>query len=98
MNRIGVSASLLVGLLFMTGWEEPAFAEESATKPGVMERIEATAKKVGKKLEEAVTKTAKKVEEKHIGDKIGQKLKKAADKTAEGFEKAGNKIEQKLGN
>jgi len=62
----------------------------------VVERIEGTAKKVGKKIEQGISKTAKKIEEKHLGDKIEQKLKKAARKTAEGFKKAGEKIDQKL--
>lgn len=73
----------------------PVLAEESQ---GIMERVETTAKRVGQKIEDKTKAVVKKVEEKHIGDKIEQKLKKAATKTAEGFEKAGKKIEQKLGN
>jgi hypothetical protein len=72
-------------------------AEDGVTeKPGVMERIGNTAKKVGDKIGQGFTKAAKKIEDKHIGEKIEQKLNKAATKTAEGFEKAGKKIDQKL--
>lgn len=70
-------------------------AEESK---GMMERVDDTAQRVGQKIEGKTKAVVKKVEEKHIVDKIGQKLKKAATKTAEGFEKAGNKIKEKLGN
>lgn len=74
-----------------------ALAEGEATdKPGVMERIGNTAKKVGNKIEQGFTKAARKLEEKKVGEKIERKLKKAATKTAEGFKKAGNKIDQKL--
>ena len=74
-----------------------ALAESEPTdNRTVVERIEGTAKKVGKKIEQGVSKTAKKIEEKHLGEKIERKLKKAATKTAEGFKKAGEKIDQKL--
>ena len=74
-----------------------ALAESEPTdNRTVVERIEGTAKKVGKKIEQGFSKAAKKIEEKHLGDKIEQKLKKAATKTVEGFKKAGRKIDQKL--
>jgi len=98
MKTQNMAAGLLAGMVMVVGTNASAFAAEPSQGPGVMERIEATAKKVGKKIEEGFTKTTKKIEDKHIGDKIEQKLRKAANKTAEGFEKAGNKIEQKLGN
>ena len=69
---------------------------EPAGDRTVVERIEGTAKKVGKKIEQGFSKAAKKIEEKHIGEKVERKLKKAATKTAEGFKKAGEKIDQKL--
>jgi predicted PurR-regulated permease PerM len=87
--------SLLLLLVLVVYAAGPVLAEESQ---GVMERVETTAKRVGQKIEDKTKAVVKKVEEKHIGDKIEQKLKKAANKTAEGFEKAGKKIEQKLGN
>lgn len=94
-QRIGLVAGLLLPLWAASG--ALVFAEgESASNPGVFERIGNTAKKVGHKIEQGVGKAVKKVEEKHIGEKVEQKLKKAADKTAEGFRKAGNKIDQKL--
>jgi adenylosuccinate synthase len=72
-------------------------SESSAdSKPGPVDKVGETIKKIGKKIEEGVTKTAKKVEDKHIPEKVEQKLKKAADKTAEGFSKAERKIKQKL--
>jgi hypothetical protein len=74
-----------------------ALADGEATeKPGVMERIGNTAKKVGNKIEQGFTKAARKLEQKKVGEKIEQKLNKAARKTAEGFKKAGDKIDQKL--
>ncbi len=72
----------------------PVLAEESQ---GMMERVETTAKHVGQKIEDKTKAVVKKVEDKHVVDKVGEKLKKAATKTVEGFEKAGNKIKQKLG-
>jgi len=98
MKRYGFTACMLTGAMLIIGMGENVLAEEPGSKPGVMERIETTVKKVGKKIEEGFNKTVKKVEDKHIGDKIEKKLKKAATKTGEGFEKAGKKIEQKLGN
>jgi len=94
-------AVLMMGsIFFVEGGGGHLFAADSPSNEGsgVGARIEATAKKVGKKIEDGITKTVKKVEDKHIGDKIERKLKKAANKTAEGFEKAGKKIEQKFGN
>ena len=74
-----------------------ALAESEPTDNStVVERIEGTAKKVGKKIEQGFSKTAKKIEDKHIGEKVEQKLKKAATKTGEGFKKAGDKIDKKL--
>jgi hypothetical protein len=63
----------------------------------VVQRIEATAKKVGDNIEKGFTKAVKKIEEKHIGEKVERKLKKAVTKTEEGFKKAGKKLEQKFG-
>ena len=86
---------LLLPILVISG--SIALAESEPTdNRTVVERIEGTAKKVGRKIEQGFSKTAKKIEEKHIGEKIEQKLKKAATKTAEGFKKAGEKIDQKL--
>lgn len=82
---VGLAVALVAG---------PAQGEESK---GMMQRVEATAKEVGSKIERGVKKVVKKVEEKHVADKVERKLKKAANKTAEGFEKAGKKIKQKLG-
>jgi len=74
-----------------------ALAEgETTEKPGVMERIENTAKKVGNKIEQGFTKAGRKLKEKKVGEKIERKLKKAVTKTEEGFKKAGKKIDQKL--
>jgi len=74
-----------------------ALAEgERTEKPGVLERIGNSAKKVGNKIEQGFTKAAKKLEQKKVGEKIERKMKKAANKTAEGFKKAGDKIDQKL--
>jgi Ni/Co efflux regulator RcnB len=87
--------SLLLLLVLVVYAAGPVLAEESQ---GMMERVETTAKRVGQKVEDKTKAVVKKVEDKHIGDKIERKLKKAANKTAEGFEKAGKKIEQKLGN
>ena len=84
-------AVLAVSLVTFGG--SPVFAEES---PGMMERVETTAKHIGEKIESKTKAVVKKVEEKHVVDKVGEKLKKAATKTAEGFEKAGNKIKEKL--
>jgi hypothetical protein len=88
------------GWLLVLLWTLPGAtvsAEDGATeKPGVMERIGNTAKKVGDKIGQGFTKAAKKIEDKRIGEKIERKLDKAATKTAEGFKKAGNKIDQKL--
>jgi hypothetical protein len=70
---------------------------EPAENPSVFERIGNTAKKVGKKIEQGFTKAAKKLEQKKVGEKIERKLKKAARKTAEGFKKAGDKMDKKLG-
>lgn len=97
MKKPNMVVRMLAGMAMVVGTSVSTFAAESGQGPGVMERIEATAKKVGKKIEQGFKKTARKVEEKHIGDKIERKLKKAANKTAEGFDKAGKKIEQKLG-
>lgn len=86
---------LLLPILVVPG--AAALAEGDSTDDRtVLERIEGTAKKVGKKIEQGVSKTAKKIEDKHLGDKIEQKLKKAVRKTEEGFKKAGDKIDQKL--
>ncbi len=82
----------LVAALVLSG-VSPVLAEES---PGMMQRVETTAKRVGQKIENKTKAVVKKVEEKHVVDKVGEKLKKAATKTAEGFEKAGSKIKQKL--
>lgn len=71
----------------------PVSAEESQ---GMMERVGTAAKHIGEKFESKTKAVVKKVEEKHVVDKVGEKLKKAATKTAEGFEKAGNKIKEKL--
>jgi len=86
-----VFAVLSIVAVFAAG---PVFADEAQ---GVMERVGASAKRVGQKIEDKTKAVVKKVEEKHIVDKVGEKLKKAATKTAEGFEKAGNKIKAKLG-
>lgn len=91
MLRKQVLYALSTVVLFAAG---PVFAEESQ---GMMERVESTAKHIGEKIESKTKAVVKKVEEKHVVDKVGEKLKKAATKTAEGFEKAGNKIKQKLG-
>jgi hypothetical protein len=92
--------SRLAGWLLVLLWTfsgTTVLAEEGTTeKPGVMERIGNTAKKVGDKIGQGFTKAGKKIEDKHIGEKIERKLNKAAAKTAEGFKKAGNKIDQKL--
>ena len=72
-----------------------ALAEESQ---GMMQQVETTAKHIGEKIEKKAKAVVKKVEEKHVVEKVEQKLKKAATKTAEGFEKAGTKIKEKLGN
>lgn len=86
--------------LFLPIWvasSSAAWADNEPTRDrSVVERIEGTAKKVGKKIEQGFSKAAKKIEEKHIGEKVERKLKKAATKTAEGFKKAGEKIDQKL--
>lgn len=87
---------LLLPLGVALGSEALAMSEPTGN-PGVMERIERTAKKVGNKIEHGFSKAAKKLEEKHLGDKVEKKLQKAATKTAEGFKKAGKKIDQKLG-
>ena len=82
--------SILVGILAAgTG-----SAEESK---GVFEQIGDSAQRVGHKIEDKTKRVVKKVEDKHVGEKIEQKLKKAVTKTGEGFEKAGKKIKQKLG-
>ena len=86
-------SSILAVTALMLG-AAPVFAEES---PGVMQRVEAGAKHVGQKIEDKTKAVAKKVEDKHVIDKVGEKLKKDATKTAEGFEMAGKKIKQKLG-
>jgi len=85
-------ALLTLPMLFAAG---AVWAEES---DGMMQRLDRAAKRVGQKIEEKTKAVVKKVEEKHVVDKVEQKLKKAARKTGEGFEKAGKKIEQKLGN
>ncbi len=86
--------------LLLLIWVVSASAALAESEPTdnrtVIERIEGTAKKVGKKIEQGFSKTVKKIEEKHLGDKVEKKLKKAARKTAEGFKKAGEKIDQKL--
>ena len=86
--------------LFLPIWVASSSAALADSEPtgdrSVVERIEGTAKKVGKKIEQGFSKAAKKIEEKHIGEKVERKLKKAATKTAEGFKKAGEKIDQKL--
>lgn len=87
-----VCALSCVVFAFLSG---TGLAEESK---GVFERIGDSAKRIGQKIEEKTKAVVKKVEDKHVGDKIERKLKKAATKTGEGFEKAGRKIEQKLGN
>jgi hypothetical protein len=90
-SRVNVGLFVGLAVAFVAG---SAQGEESK---GMMQRVEATAKEVGSKIEQGVKKVVKKVEDKHVGDKVEQKLKKAANKTAEGFEKAGKKIKQKLG-
>lgn len=86
-------SSILAVTVLMLG-AAPVLAEESQ---GMMQRVEAGAKHVGRKIEDKTKAVVKKVEDKHVIDKVGEKLKKAATKTAEGFEKAGKKIKQKLG-
>ena len=72
-------------------------SESSAdSKPGPVDKVGETVKKIGKKIGEGFTKAGKKIEEKHIPEKVEKKLKKAVDKTAEGFDKADRKIKQKL--
>ena len=90
-QRYGARLTLIAALV-LSG-VSPVLAEES---PGMMQQIETSAKRVGQKIEDKTKAVVKKVEEKHVVDKVGDKLKKAATKTAEGFEKAGNKIKQKL--
>ncbi|MFO0706471.1 MAG: hypothetical protein U0412_06420 [Nitrospira sp.] len=82
--------SIAVGMLAAV----VCLAEESK---GVFERIGDSAQRVGHKIEDKTKRVVKKVEDKHVGEKIEQKLKKAVTKTGEGFEKAGKKIKQKLG-
>jgi hypothetical protein len=86
---------LVLPIVVVTGSITPAEGEP-AEKPGVVERIDDTAEKVGNKIEKGFTKAAKKIEQKKLGEKLERKLRKAATKTAEGFKKAGNKIEKKL--
>lgn len=86
------ASSVLVAALVLSG-VSPVWAEESQ---GMMQQVETKAKHIGQKIEDKTKAVLKKVEEKHVIDKVGEKLKKAATKTAEGFEKAGNKIKQKL--
>ncbi|MCS6287229.1 MAG: hypothetical protein H8K08_17570 [Nitrospira sp.] len=90
-HRNGARLTLIAALV-LSG-VSPVLAEES---PGMMERVETTAKHVGQKIEDKTKAVVKKVEDKHVVDKVGEKLKKAATKTAEGFEKAGKKIKSKL--
>jgi hypothetical protein len=87
MSALAGWVSLVVGITSVAASEERTIGE----------KIGDTAKKVGTKIEKGVKKVVKKVEDKHVGDKVERKLKKAVDKTAEGFEKAGRKIKQKLG-
>lgn len=84
-------AVAMVILVLAAGFSQ---AEESK---GMMQQVKDTAKRVGQKIEDKTKAVVKKVEDKHLGDKVEQKLKKAVTKTAEGFEKAGNKIKEKLG-
>ena len=86
---------LLLSILVISGSAALAESEPTGDRT-VVERIEGTAKKVGKKIEQGFSKAAKKIEEKNLGEKIERKLKKAATKTVEGFKKAGKKIDQKL--
>ena len=76
----------LVLPLWIASGSAAAAESEQPKEPSVLERIGNTAKKVGKKIEQ-----------KKVGAKIERKLKKAAKKTAEGFKKAGDKIDKKLG-
>lgn len=86
--------SVLAGWAFLVlGMTGLAASEERS----LGDKIGDTARNVGTKIEEGVKKVVKKVEDKHVGEKVERKLKKAVDKTAEGFEKAGRKIKQKLG-
>lgn len=87
--------ALLPGLIMMTGILAATDGKASEER-SLGQKIGDTAKKVGTSIEQGVKKVVKKVEDKHVGDKVERKLKKAADKTAQGFEKAGNKIKQKL--
>lgn len=86
--------SVTLASVFVICVTSPVKAEESQ---GMMQQVETKAKHVGQKIEDKTKAVVKKVEEKHVIDKVGEKLKKAATKTAEGFEKAGKKIKQKLG-
>ena len=87
----------MVILLWITSGSLALAEGEPAENPSVSERIGNTAKKVGKKIEQGFTKAAKKLEQKKVGEKIERKLNKAARKTGEGFKKAGDKIDKKLG-
>jgi len=98
--RLHHNARLVVWLvlpLWLASGSAAAAESEQAEEPSVLERIGNTAKQVGQKIEQGVTKAAKKIEQKKVGEKIERKLKKAAKKTAEGFKKAGDKIDKKLG-
>jgi hypothetical protein len=94
-RQIRWAVSLFLPIWVASGSAALADSESTGDRT-VVERIEGTAKKVGKKIEQGFSKAAKKIEEKHVGEKVERKLKKAATKTAEGFKKAGEKIDQKL--
>lgn len=97
--RLSLNSRWVVWLIlpFWAALSSGGLAEDGpADNPGVAERIEQTAKKVGNKVEQGLTKAATKLKEKKVGEKIERKLKKAVMKTEEGFKKAGRKIDQKL--
>jgi hypothetical protein len=89
-----IFACMLV--LAVTAHKVCGAAESVGDETSVAEKVGEAAKRIGKKIEEGVKKTAKKIEDKQVPEKVERKLKKAVDKTAEGFQKAGDKIKQKL--
>ncbi len=76
----------------------PADAADSTegTDKRALERIEETARRVGKNIEEDVTKTIEKIKEQHLAEKVEAKVKDVVGKTIEEVEKAGKKIESKF--
>ena len=98
MTRRLAIVTLASVLAFAAGIVCPVYAgdSEGGDKPGVVDRIGETVKKIGKKIGEGFEKTVKKIEKKNVPEKVERKLKKAVDKTAEGFDKAERKIKKKL--